>query len=35
MNGPEDVEVFPEAVEMMRRWKQGGGRIIGVSTRAA
>jgi D-glycero-D-manno-heptose 1,7-bisphosphate phosphatase len=31
VNGPEDVEVFPEAVEMMRRWKQGGGRIIGVS----
>lgn len=31
VNGPEDVEVFPEAVEMMRRWKAGGGRIIGVS----
>lgn len=31
VNGPEDVRVFPEAVEMMRRWKQGGGRIIGVS----
>lgn len=32
VNGPEDVTVFPEAVEMMRRWKQlGGGRIIGVS----
>ena len=31
VNGPEDVVVFPEAVEMMRRWKQGGGRIIGVS----
>lgn len=31
VNGPEDVHVFPEAVEMMRRWKAGGGRIIGVS----
>lgn len=31
VNGPEDVRVFPEAVEMMRRWKKGGGRIIGVS----
>jgi D-glycero-D-manno-heptose 1,7-bisphosphate phosphatase len=31
VNGPEDVKVFPEAVEMMRRWKAGGGRIIGVS----
>lgn len=31
VNGPEDVEVFPEAAEMMRRWKAGGGRIIGVS----
>lgn len=31
VNGPDDVRVFPEAVEMMRRWKQGGGRIIGVS----
>ena len=31
VNGPEDVVVFPEAVEMMRRWKHGGGRIIGVS----
>lgn len=31
VNGPEDVRVFPEAVEMMRRWKTGGGRIIGVS----
>lgn len=31
VNGPEDVRVFPEAVEMMRRWKRGGGRIIGVS----
>ncbi len=31
VNGPEDVRVFPEAIEMMRRWKVGGGRIIGVS----
>lgn len=31
VNGPDDVVVFPEAVEMMRRWKRGGGRIIGVS----
>ena len=31
VNGPEDVRVFPAAVTMMRRWKAGGGRIIGVS----
>src|SRR6266487_5006431 len=31
VNGPEDVAVFPEAVEMMRRWKAGGGRVICVS----
>lgn len=31
VNGPADVVVFPEAVEMMRRWKSAGGRIIGVS----
>lgn len=31
VNGPEDVYVFPEAVERMRLWKQGGGRIVGVS----
>jgi len=31
VNGPKDVEVFPEAIEMMRRWKMAGGRIIGVS----
>jgi D-glycero-D-manno-heptose 1,7-bisphosphate phosphatase len=31
VNGPEDVVVFPEAVEMMRRWKTGGGRIVAVS----
>ncbi len=31
VNTPDDVIVFPEAVTMMYRWKQGGGRIIGVS----
>lgn len=31
VNGPDDVVVFPEAVELMRRWKRGGGRIIAVS----
>jgi D-glycero-D-manno-heptose 1,7-bisphosphate phosphatase len=31
VNGPEDVHVFPEAVEMMGRWRRAGGRIIGVS----
>jgi D-glycero-D-manno-heptose 1,7-bisphosphate phosphatase len=31
VNGPDDVAVFPEAVEMMRRWRAGGGRVIGVS----
>lgn len=31
VNGPDDVVIFPEAIEMMRRWKAGGGRIIGVS----
>ena len=31
VNGPADVRVFPQAIEMMRRWKAGGGRIIGVS----
>lgn len=31
VNGPEDVRVFPEAVEMMRRWKSGGGKIIAAS----
>lgn len=31
VNGPDDVRVFPEAVEMMRRWKSGNGRIVGVS----
>jgi D-glycero-D-manno-heptose 1,7-bisphosphate phosphatase len=31
VNGPDDVRVFPEALVMMRAWKAGGGRIIGVS----
>ena len=31
VNGPEDVVVFPEAVEMMRRHKRAGGRILGAS----
>lgn len=31
VNGPEDVVVFPEAVTQMRRWKEKGGRIIGIS----
>jgi D-glycero-D-manno-heptose 1,7-bisphosphate phosphatase len=31
VNGPDNVVVFPEAVEMMRRWKDAGGRIVGVS----
>jgi D-glycero-D-manno-heptose 1,7-bisphosphate phosphatase len=31
VNGAEDVRVFPQAVELMRRWKAAGGRIIGVS----
>lgn len=31
VNGPDDVVVFPEAVEQMRRWKAKGGRIIAVS----
>lgn len=31
VNAPEDVVVFPEALEQMRRWKAHGGRIIAVS----
>lgn len=31
VNGPEDVRVFPSAVEHIRAWKSGGGRIVGVS----
>jgi D-glycero-D-manno-heptose 1,7-bisphosphate phosphatase len=31
VNGPEDVRVFPQAVTMMRQWKNGGGRVVGCS----
>lgn len=31
VNGPEDVEVFPEAVSLMYEWKRAGGRIIAAS----
>lgn len=31
VNGPEDVRVFPEAIKHMNRWRERGGRIIGVS----
>lgn len=31
VNSPDDVVIFPQAVEMMRRWKSGGGRSVGVS----
>lgn len=31
VNGPGDVRVFPAAVTMMRRWRDAGGRIVGVS----
>lgn len=31
VNHPDDVRVFPEAVTMMQRWKDAGGRIVGVS----
>jgi D-glycero-D-manno-heptose 1,7-bisphosphate phosphatase len=31
VNGPDDVVVFPEAIDLMARWKASGGRIIGVS----
>ena len=31
VNGPGDVTVFPEAVVLMRRWHERGGRIIAVS----
>lgn len=31
VNAPEDVVVFPEAVEQMRHWKAKGGRIVGMS----
>lgn len=31
VNGPDDVVVFPEAVDRMRAWKAAGGRIVGVT----
>jgi len=31
VNHPEDVVIFPEALEQLRRWKQTGGRIVAVS----
>lgn len=31
VNGPEDVHVFPKAITLMQRWKDAGGRIVGVS----
>lgn len=31
VNRPDDVRVFPEAVERMTSWKARGGRIVGVS----
>jgi len=31
VNSPEDVVVFPEALTLLRRWKQDGGRIVAVS----
>jgi D-glycero-D-manno-heptose 1,7-bisphosphate phosphatase len=31
VNDKDDVIVFPQAVEQMRRWKRNGGRIVGVS----
>lgn len=31
VNTADDVTVFPEAVEQIRRWKERGGRVIAVS----
>lgn len=31
VNGPDDVIIFPEAVEQMKKWKDKGGRIIAIS----
>ena len=31
VNGADDVEVFPEAVVLMREWRARGGRIIAAS----
>jgi D-glycero-D-manno-heptose 1,7-bisphosphate phosphatase len=34
VNGPADVVVFPEAIVMMRRWRDLGGRVFGVTNQA-
>lgn len=31
VNTPDDVVVFPDAVDRMREWSAAGGRIVGVS----
>ena len=31
VNGPDDVGIFPEAITMMGRWREAGGRVVGVS----
>lgn len=31
VNGPEDVEVFPEALAQIRAWKAKGGRVLAAS----
>lgn len=31
VNGPQDVVVFPEAKVMLQRWREAGGRVVGVS----
>jgi D-glycero-D-manno-heptose 1,7-bisphosphate phosphatase len=31
VNGPDDVVVFPEAVQRMHEWRDLGGRIVGCS----
>jgi D-glycero-D-manno-heptose 1,7-bisphosphate phosphatase len=31
VNSPDDVVLFPEALDRMREWRDNGGRIVGVS----
>jgi D-glycero-D-manno-heptose 1,7-bisphosphate phosphatase len=31
VNTPDDVVIFPESMVLMRKWKEAGGRIAGVS----
>jgi D-glycero-D-manno-heptose 1,7-bisphosphate phosphatase len=31
VNDPDDVVIFPEALDRMREWKRASGRIVGVS----